>query len=389
MYSDMAQEFLEEVGHISQRDRNTTIMASQVIVASYSLLFYLVLLVSSILGVFFRTCVKLSSSFQATSVLFLIGALMVFVNTFSNSDNPEVKIYFRLATGFLVGIAFMIFGAALFFSKPEEARNQSTLQQQQPSMGLVVGAITIPLIIAEVFLIASAAASKKLDSSNEFQRLWILILSDKTTFLVQKLFQAIIYITLRFKTFSSYYKEDAKFYFKILSFFNLIEWVDSQVNEDSDVKLSGAKLVYGAWFDVFATFYKALIIDYRLLCSLLFLEHSLDDDGARPTAGGEPNIRSLTLPERKYRSFGFMLGFSSLSAPICCALYYVKKLDMPAWVHVFSIIVNLAIIGFGAIFLGKNDLNESDEEKGSSGVKIMVCQYTIPRCDSYMSVFVI
>ena len=378
MYSDMTQEFLEEVGHVSQHDRNTTIMASQVIVASYSLLFYLMLLVSSILGVCFRPCVKLSSSFQATSVLFLIGALMVFVNTFSNSNNPEVKIYFRLATGFLVGIAFMIFGATLFFSKPEEARNRPTLQQQQPSMGLVVGAITIPLIIAEVFLIASAAASKKLDSSKEFQRLWILILSDKTTFLVQKLIQAIIYITLRFKTFSSYYKEDAKFYFKILSFFNLIEWVDSQVNEDSDVDLSGAKLVYGAWFDVFATFYKALIIDYRLLCSLLFLEHSLEDDnGARPTASGEPSTRRLTLSERKYRSFGFMLGFSSLSAPICCALYYVPKLGMPAWVHVFSIIVNLAIIGFGAIFLGKNDLKS--EEKGSSGVKIMVSQYNTPR----------
>ncbi|KAJ7337151.1 hypothetical protein OS493_010005 [Desmophyllum pertusum] len=69
-----------------------------------------------------------------------------------------------------------------------------------------------------------------------------------------------------------------------------------------------------------------------------------------------------------------MVGFMSLSAPICCGLYYIPKLDMPAWVHVFAIIVNLAIVGFGALFLANNDL-ESNEKKnlGSSGVKIMVC----------------
>ena len=369
--SELAQEFLCD--EVSQRDVNTTVTASQFIVASYSMLFYLVLLVLSILGVCFKSCVKIFSS-QATFVLFLIGALMVFVNIFTNSHNLEVKIYFRLATGFLVGIAFTIFGATLFFSKPEGARIQCTLERQQPSMGLVVGAITIPLIIAEVFLLASAYASKKLEKSQvEFQRLWILVVSDKLTFLLQKIIQAIIYIILRYKAPCPLYKENAQFYFKTLSFFNLIEWVDSQVNEDSDVQLSGAKHIYSAWFDVFATFYKALIIDYRLLCSLLFLEHSLADEADGGTGEREePLTRNLTISERKCRSVGFMLGFSSLSAPICCALYYVPKLGIPAWVHVFSIIVNLAIIGFGVFFLGSNDLESDERNKGSSGVKIMV-----------------
>jgi len=184
---ELAQKF--PCHEASQRNVNTTVTASQFIVASYSMLFYLVLLVLSILGVCFKAFIKIFSS-QATFVLFLIGALMVFVNLFTNSDNLEIKIYFRLATGFLIGIAFTVVGAALFFSKAEEAHNQCTLERLQPSMGLVVGAITIPLIIAEVFLLASAYASKKRDDLQEFDTLWIFVVSDKLTFLVQKIIQA-------------------------------------------------------------------------------------------------------------------------------------------------------------------------------------------------------
>jgi len=374
--TELAQKF--PCHEASQCNVSTTVTASQFIVASYSMLFYLVLLVLSILGVCFKSFIKIFSS-QATFVLFLIGALMVFVNLFTNSHNLEIKIYFRLATGFLIGIAFTIVGAALFFSKAEEAHNQCTLERLQPSMGLVVGAITIPLIIAEVFLLASAYASKKRDDLQEFDSLWIFVVSDKLTFLVQKIIQAVIYIMLRYKTTCPRYRENARFYFQVLSFFNLVEWVDSLVNENSDMELSGANLVYGAWFDVFAMFYKALIIDYRLLCSLLFLEHSLED-GADGESGesNEPMARNLTISERKCISMGFMLGFASLCAPICCSLYYVDELGIPAWVHGFAIIVNLEIVGFGLLFLLHNDLESEEGNNWSTGVKIMVCLvYTI------------
>ncbi|XP_078365455.1 uncharacterized protein LOC144649749 isoform X1 [Oculina patagonica] len=357
----------------TERDLNTTISASQVITASYALLFYLVILVLSILGVCFRACVKVFSS-QASFLVFLIGTLMVCVNMFTNSGSPEVKIYFRLATGFLVGIAFVVAGAALFFSKPDDGAHQSTLARQQPSMGLVVGAITIPLIIAEIFLLVAASASKKEETSEALQKFWPFVVADKSNFLVQKIVQASIYIlVLRYRTIRPRYKENAQFYFKALAFFNFMEWVDSQVNEDNDVELSHTKLLYGPWFDVFAVFYKALIIDYRLLCSLLFLEHSLEDeteDEASET--DEPFARHLTISEQQCRTLGYMLGFTSLSAPICCALYYVPKLGVPSWVHVFAIIINLAIVGSGALFLGNNNLVK-ERKKGSSGVNIMVC----------------
>lgn len=352
----------------SQQDINSTTFASQVIVASYSTLFYMVLLILSILGIYYKPCLKIFTS-QANLMLFLIGALLVFLNIFAVEDQLEVKTYFRVATGFIIGIAFTISGAFLFFTKADDNNNHCTLERQQPSMGLVVATITIPLIIAEVFLIASTFGSEKLKDLFHRRYDWVLTISDKLTFLIQKIVQAIVYIILRYKVTSQHHRESARFYFQILSFFNFIEWVDSQVNENNDVKLSGSKEIYGPWFDVFAMFYKALIIDYRLLCSLLFLEHSLDGQAEGNDA---TTRRDLTLSERKLQSLGFMIGFTSLSAPICCALYYVPRLQIPPWVHAFAVLVNVEIIVFGTLFLWNNNLVSEEQNKGSYGVKIMV-----------------
>ena len=175
---------------------------------------------------------------------------------------------------------------------------------------------------------------------------------------------------LRYRTICPRYKENAKFYLKTLAFFNFIEWVDSQVNEDTDIKLSHANLSYSAWFDILTVFYKALIIDYRLLCSLLFLEHSLEDEMADnyDEVNDTPN-RNMTLKKEQYRAAGYIFGLLSLSAPICTALYHVENLHIPPWVHVFAIIVNFTIIGCGAAFLCRNDLtSDRERHQESSGV---------------------
>ena len=52
-------------------------------------------------------------------------------------------------------------------------------------------------------------------------------------------------------------------------------WLDSMVNSDSDLDSTKAAQLYGPAFTMIETIYKALLIDYQLLCSLLFLEHAL------------------------------------------------------------------------------------------------------------------
>lgn len=72
------------------------------------------------------------------------------------------------------------------------------------------------------------------------------------------------------------YKENVQFYFRILFFFNLVEWVDLQVNVNSDVGLSGISNEFDGWFNVFIDLYIVLIIDYCLLCFLFFFEYLVE-----------------------------------------------------------------------------------------------------------------
>ena len=367
----------------SHRDVNKTMDATKWMVASFSMMFYVVLFLLGALSAWFQTCIRICSS-QVMLLVFLVGALMDFMSIFTISHNLQVKTSFRLAGVLLIGIVFMMFGAVLFFSKQGEDGNRlPILQEHQPSMGFFVAGITIPLIMVECFLLASTWASKKnLDLTHEVRNAWPLIVSDKLVFLLQKIIQAIIYCSvLRYKSFRPRFIENAKFYLKVLAFFNFIEWIDSQVNEDIDVEPTRAEDVYKHWLDVFVIFYKALIIDYRLLCSLLFLEHALeeangrevdfDDDVRRTTA-----TRRLSIEEQKHRTYGWTIGFISFSSPLLCALSKVTALQMPAWVHVFSIAVNLTIIVFGASFLKRHGFafeERDDRPTGLSGVKITVC----------------
>lgn len=122
----------------SQSDVNKTMDATEWMVASYCMMFYVVLFLLGALSAWFQTCVRICSS-QVMLLVFLVGALMDFMSIFTNSHNLLVKISFRLAGGLLIGIVFMMFGAVLFFSKQgEEGNRLPTLQKHQPSMGLLL-----------------------------------------------------------------------------------------------------------------------------------------------------------------------------------------------------------------------------------------------------------
>ena len=378
-YSDLIHSVTCEKA--TDHDVNKTVSASQVIAASGTALFYLVLFSLGILGVCCKPCAKLACS-QGTFFSFLVGALIASVNVFTNADDLQVKLYCRIFTIFLVGIVFALFGAALFFTLQHgQHAHLPTLGRQQPSMGLVVTLITIPLIVIEIVLLIAAAASKKTDEPAGIlkYRPWIFVLVDKSTFLAQKIIQVIIYLYLRNTIICQEYKENAQFYFRAMAFFNLIEWVDSQVNASSDVQLSGIGKEFDGWFTFVTELYTALIIDYRLLCSLLFLEHSveIETEGHEIAANGlagniEGNtVSNMTPWNRQIRSVGYVLGFCCLIAPLFCALYYVRNFHLPPWVNGFAIIVNSAVVVCGTCLLCSNDLDDGGI-KESHGVKVMV-----------------
>ena len=67
-------------------------------------------------------------------------------------------------------------------------------------------------------------------------------------------------------------KQAASWYLKILSLFNFAMWLDSMVTTyDGNIKM-----IFGQGWSIINTANIALLIDYRLLCCLLFAEHAME-----------------------------------------------------------------------------------------------------------------
>ena len=359
------------------KDGNSTALASQVITTSFSMFFYLGVLVLSTLGVCFKSFVKLFSS-PAIFIFFLIGVIMTSANVFNTSGEPSIMLYHRIVSVFLVGVVFVLFGAFLFFKKPNGPSDYPTLGQHQPSMGLLLTIITLPLNATELLILIEAQASRDKTTGN----MWLVLVVHQVVFVVQKFIQVAVYVWLRDQTVCSAFRKNAQFYFRVLAFFNFIAWVDSQVNLDRGVYVSRAKQSYGEWFVVLYALYKALLVDYRLVCSLLFLEHSIEveneAEGAEMVQVGnsesEISIQvGMTSSGRQWRHVGFIVGFSCLLVPFICALFYVRKLHLTVYVRgVATFLGSLIIIASGMVLLLKNNLDFDKRIKESKSVKVMV-----------------
>ena len=166
---------------------------------------------------------------------------------------------------------------------------------------------------------------------------------------------------LRNTAISQGYEENVRFYFRLLSFFNFIEWIDPQKNIDDDVALTGIGAKCDGWFNLLTVLYKALIIDYRLLCALLFLEHSVEvqnhADPADENDNGGGNQEMSPCDEVK-RALGFALGSFCLVAPVFSALYFVPAFNLKEGVFMFAIIVNIVVVVCGICLLCFNELRK-------------------------------
>ena len=240
---------------------------------------------------------------------------------------------------------------------------------QQPLMGAVVGFVTFPLFVLELvfFVLALNTPNRGSDRQQHIQR---LIISHTILYLLQKPVQLAIYLYLRRAIPRAEYRENAQFYFRIISFFNLIEWLDSQVNENADFLLSGINdtSLSGIWLVI----YRALIIDYRLLCCLLFLEHSLEIEAQ--IQGGDDRVinRKITDRGKLMRCSGVFAGVMCLIAPILCGLYSAYKGSIGASVQLSAMLVQIGIVISGSYLLLKNNLEPGENNRESSAVKIMV-----------------
>ena len=210
--------------------------------------------------------------------------------------------YNHIVPASLVGVVLVLLGAVLFFEKPRSPSDQDTLGKHQPSMGLLLTIITLPLCAIGLLMLVEEQASKGEAS--------VVLVVHQTVFIVQKVIQAAVYVWLRDFRVRESCRENARFYFEVLAFFNFIDWLGTQTTLDPGFGVEQSKKIYGKWFGFLYSIYKALLIDYRLLCSLLFLEHSVrvqneivdvemtDDGSSQPNR----NIKQADQQaEQKYR----------------------------------------------------------------------------------------
>ena len=351
-------------------DFNSTRFASQVITSSFSILCYVVVFVLSVLSVCFKSIRKFLAS-PARHIFFLVAGTLTTVAVLNTwHGKPDVICYKHIVSASLVGVVLVLLGAVLFFEKPRSPFDQTTLGKHQPSMGLLLTIITLPLCTIGLLILIEEQASKG--------ETWQLLVVNKGVFILQKVIQAAVYVWLRDFRVRESCRENARFYFEVLAFYNFIEWLDTQATLDPHFDVEQAKNFYGKWFGFLYRIYEALLIDYRLLCSLLFLEHSFEVEyetgDAEMADGGSSQMEiSSTSINRQNRNIGFVVGFCCLLIPLICALHYVDKLHVADSTRaVATLLGSLIILASGGALLRKNRFDYDIRHTESKAVKIMV-----------------
>ena len=351
---------------------NSTRFASQVITSSFSILCYVVVFVLSVLSVSFKSIRRFVAS-PARYIFFLVAGVLTSVAVLNPwHGKHDVIFYNHIVPASLVGVVLVLLGAVLFFEKPRSPSDQATLGKHQPSMGLLLTIITLPLCAIGLLILIQEQASKG--------EAWVVLVVNQAVFIVQKATQAAVYVWLRDFRVRESYRENARFYFEALAFFNFIDWLGTQATLDPGFHVQQAEKFYGKWFGFLYRIYEALCIDYRLLCSLLFLEHSIqiqnETTDAEMTDGGSSHIEISSTPiNRQNRNIGFVVGFCCLLIPLICALHYFRKLHVAAITRAVATLLGaLIILASGGALLRKNRFDYDIRHTESKAVKIMVSE---------------
>ncbi|XP_067052884.1 uncharacterized protein [Acropora muricata] len=361
---------------------NSTSFASQVITSSFSMLCYVIVFVLSVLSVCFKSIRTFLAS-PARHIFFLVAGVLTSVAVLNTwHGKHDVIFYHHIVRASLVGVVLVLLGAVLFFEKPRSPSDQATLGKQQPSMGLLLTIITLPLCTIGLLMLIEAQASNGEAS--------VVLVVNHAVFILQKATQAAVYVWLRDCRVRESCRENARFYFEVLAFFNFIDWLSIQATLDPDFDVEQAKKFYGEWFGFLYRIYKALLIDYRLLCALLFLEHSFPVEYETGNAemtdseSGQIEISSTSI-NRRNRNIGFVVGFSCLFIPLICMLHYVRKLHVAVSTRAAATFLgSLIILASGGTLLRKNRFDYNKEHTQSKAVKIMVCFFAAAGFSSLM-----
>lgn len=325
-------------------------------------------------------------------VIFFLGALLTVITTLSSYTEQSVYAVYRLTLLIFCGIGVLILGSAVLFenASPDQPLDDYGYERlpvgyMHGSMGLIIWVVTVPLSILE--LLFAIGSAKQAPNTTYAAVLY--------TALVQKIVQAsVYYFSLRHKVARGDLRMACSWLLKIISVFNFAFWVDSVVTSRSDNEF--VVKLFGDGFSIVKSAYNALLIDYRLLCCLLFLEHSLElmevrtnrrvreifDPDASEALMHDSYDAVVNVEISHSSGYGYVIGLILMATQLVAGLQYLGFVGK--WSNIFPIIACVVVVVFGLLLLygnvsivendGEFNFNRSKwRETESKAIDVMVC----------------
>ena len=322
-------------------------------------------------------------------VVFFLGALLAVITTLSSYTEKSVYIAYLFFLLIFIGMVVLLVGSAVLFENASSDPRLGDSCERLPvghkhgSIGLIIWVVTVPLCILELLFAVCAAKHGPFEAYAPFMYIA----------LVQKVIQAKVYqFSLRHKVAKRDMRMGCSWLLKIISVFNFAFWIDWIATSNSDNDF--VEHLFGNGFSVVKAAYNALLIDYRLLCGLLFLEHSLElmevhtdrhghelvDPEANEALMRDCYSAVVNVEISHSAAYGYAIGSLLMSTQLIAGLQYLGYVGN--WSNIFPIIACVVVIVFGFLLLsvngsacdGDRELNRKKwRETESKAIDIMVC----------------
>lgn len=325
-------------------------------------------------------------------VIFCLGALLTVITTLSSYTEKSVYTVYLFFLLIFCGMGVLPVGSAVLFENASPDRSLGDYSYERlpvghrhGSIGLIVWVVTAPLSILELLFAICAA---KHAPFNAYAPLMYIAL-------VQKIIQAKVYhFSLRHKVAKRDMRMGCSWLMKIISVFNFAFWIDWIVTAQSDNEF--VVHLFGNGFSVVKAAYNALLIDYRLLCGLLFLEHSLElmetrtNQHVREILDLDPDASEALMQDcynvvvnveiSHSAGYGYVIGSLVMSTQLIAGLQYLGYVGN--WSNIFPVITCVVVVVFGFLLLSVNSstvesgsefTRKNWRETESKAIDVMVC----------------
>ncbi|XP_057302564.1 uncharacterized protein LOC130636749 [Hydractinia symbiolongicarpus] len=291
-------------------------------------LIFFAFLVSTIAELSFQESEKLTYSISTTIVVFVFGIGVTFVASF------------------------------YFFDIRRSAGDLRVLGHGHENIADFLWTITKIVVLLELFLLIGSLVKYDYLAA-------IFVFSG----FFQKICQAWLYkYSLQYKIPAKNKFCGASWYLKIVALFNFSMWLDSIMTAD----LQGdhfIKSILSDSYSIFSSGYAALLIDYRLLCCILFVEHAIKIDGyisekqnneataCRPfTPADELDHDTVEASEEFKHDTSLLAGGGFLCGMVLLSLQIINGLQykyLGPWTNIFGIIADFTTMVCGFFIIRK------------------------------------